>query len=293
MKRHYIISIFTTLVLILFLSSCSDLKKDLPTEESDELQIHVQGWTDTTSANFHGKAIQNNNWDMHVCQSCHGADYTGGISGKSCNICHTAPGGPQNCATCHGMPPAPALDGSTSYTAHGVGAHQIHFIGNGTYSSHSMLCDACHHMPTSIYDPAHISADGRAEVILNDPLANLTSSGITPTPTYDPSSMTCTNTFCHGAWRLPKVGSPDTTMFTTSIMTGASYAPRWNGGPVEKSCGSTTTCHTLPPNGHKPSALTICYTCHGDVMDASGNIKNKAKHINGKIDLAGGVVLAG
>ena len=260
MKRLYLILFVAIIALIFFLSSCSDLEKDLPAEESNEVQIHAQGWTDTASANFHGKAIQSNNWDIRPCQKCHGSSYTGGTSGESClnQGCHPNPGGPQNCATCHGMPPPPALDGSNSYTDRGVGAHQIHFTGNGTYSSYSMTCSMCHHMPTSIYDPEHIIADEHAEVFINDPLANISSGGVMPIPTYDTSSLTCNNTFCHGAWKLSKAGSFDTTVFTANVMTGANYAPRWNGGPVEKSCGSPATCHALPPNGHIPSALTAC-----------------------------------
>lgn len=44
-------------------------------------------------------------------------------------------------------------------------------------------------------------------------------------------------------------------------------------------------CHNNPPTGHK-SYTQACLTCHEDITTAAG----KAKHINGKIDLAGGVV---
>jgi predicted CxxxxCH...CXXCH cytochrome family protein len=56
------------------------------------------------------------------CRVCHGEDYSGGTSGKSClnEGCHTLPGGPEACGTCHGIPPTedhPASD--LCYLCHG------------------------------------------------------------------------------------------------------------------------------------------------------------------------------
>jgi hypothetical protein len=117
--------------------------------------------------------------------------------------------------------------------------------------------------------------------------SNLTTGGVAPTPAYNGTTFKCSNTFCHGAWRLKKADSPNQSIYTDVEMAGASYAPQWNGGTSQKSCG---TCHGLPPTGHAAAALSSCYTCHGDVMNASGVISNKAKHINGRIDLASGAI---
>jgi hypothetical protein len=284
MKMRNQIFVLTIISFSMIFISCSDLKddKDLPTATSDDLQFHTEEWADPNSANSHAKFIQNNGWDMRGCRTCHGSDYTGGTSGKSCYDCHNNPGGPQNCATCHGMPPPPALDGSTAYTAHGVGAHAIHLTGGGAYSSYSMNCQGCHHLPTSIYDPAHIDANGHAEVVMTDPLANLTSGGVTPVPTYDINTLKCSNTFCHGTLRLTKAGLPSDSVYIDTVIVGNNYVPQWNGGPAEKNCG---TCHGNPPTGHK-TYTQACSFCHEDVTTASG----KLKHMNGKIDLAGGVV---
>lgn len=278
-RQYFLFLIFISLAVLII--SCSELKKDLPSAASNDIIVHSAGWIDTNSIEFHGNAIKNAGWDMRSCSRCHGADYAGGSSGQSCRTCHNANGGPENCATCHGMPPPPALDGSTASTAHGVGAHVIHLNGTGAYSSYSMTCQSCHHLPTSIYDPLHINATGRALVTFTDPLASLRSGGLTPSPVYNPDSLKCMNTFCHGTWRLTKAGLSGDSVYTDTVMVGSNYAPRWNGGTVEKKCG---TCHALPPTGHK-SYSQNCSSCHVDVTTASG----KLKHMNGKIDLAGGI----
>ena len=270
------------IVCMLLAISCSDIKNNLPAATGLTSIVHSTGWIDTSSPNFHGNYIAAMAYDIRPCQQCHGADYAGGTSGKSCLVCHQQTGGPENCATCHGMPPPPSLNGGTAYTSYGVGAHLIHWNGTGAYSSYSMMCEKCHQMPTSMYGATHITSSGRANVIFADPLAALTTGGVTPMPAYNNDSLRCSNTFCHGAWRLTKSGIASDSVFIDSVMIGNNYAPRWNGGPAEKACG---TCHNNPPTGHK-SYTQACLTCHEDITTAAG----KAKHINGKIDLAGGVV---
>jgi hypothetical protein len=287
MKKHDILIILTILSLAVLFVSCSDLKKDLPTATSPELQVHGSGWIDTSSANFHGNFIQSTNYNLNTCTQCHGVNYEGGTSNNSCRKCHSGPGGPENCATCHGMPPAPDRYGNTSSTARGVGAHKIHYTGTGTISATPMVCNDCHHMPNGVSDTAHITATGYAQVYISN-LGILQTNGVAPSTSYSQSTLKCTNTFCHGNWTLPKSGLASDSVFSGTVMTGGlTNAPVWNGGPSQAVCG---TCHVIPPTGHTPSSSSNCYTCHGDVMNASGVISNKAKHMNGKIDLAGGVV---
>jgi predicted CxxxxCH...CXXCH cytochrome family protein len=279
MKRQFLNSIFTILSLMLFLISCSDLKKDLPTATMAGIKIHEQGWSDTASITFHGKAIQAEGWDIRPCQKCHGANYNGGTSGESCkNVgCHSFPAGPENCSTCHGFPPPPGVNGDPA----GAGAHQIHINGIGTLSSHAMSCQECHVFPDSIYGEGHFTPTSAVGIYFHYPLANLSSGGIKPVPTYDQNTLKCSNTFCHGTWRLVKAGLPGDTVYVDSVMVGASYSPRWNGGAIDKVCGS---CHAMPPVGHK-SYTQPCSFCHEDATVAAG----KPKHINGKIDVYGGV----
>jgi predicted CxxxxCH...CXXCH cytochrome family protein len=275
------------MIIALVAMSCSDLKNDLPATSPSTSITHSVGWTDTGSVNFHGTYIATQGYDMRPCRACHGATYTGGTSGVSCVKCHANPAGPENCATCHGsnISPAPPTDlaGNTATTARGVGAHQIHLLGTGVLSALPVACSECHVVPGSVYDAGHITSNLRAPLIFSsNTLAALPTGGQTPAASYDTSSLRCSNTFCHGAWQLRKSGLPSDSVFTGSVIVGSAYAPKWNGGPSEKTCGS---CHTLPPVGHKAYAQD-CSTCHENVLTADG----KTKHINGKIDLAGNVV---
>lgn len=266
--------------------SCSDLKNDLPTATSAVSKIHEEGWSEVSSVGFHGKAIQSDNWDIRPCKKCHGLDYKGGSSGKTCLGCHNQPGGPENCGTCHGnniaAGPPPDLSGNTSNSARGVGFHQVHLNGTGNVSSVRMVCTDCHHYPEgSIYDPQHIDGSEHAEVLITGPLATLKTGGTALLPTYDATALTCKSIYCHGAWILNKSGLPSDSVFSGTTMMGLNQSPVWNGGSAQtQSCAS---CHAMPP--HKDYSLA-CSVCHEDVTSASG----KLKHINGKIDLSGGVV---
>lgn len=62
------------------------------------------GWN--SSSQGHKKYLEENGDDISQCQICHGADYTGGLSGKTCQTCHEdfPPFKPMtefNCMTCH------------------------------------------------------------------------------------------------------------------------------------------------------------------------------------------------
>jgi predicted CxxxxCH...CXXCH cytochrome family protein len=276
MKYRFKISDFMILVAAGLLVSCSELREDLPTLAASEIQIHTAGWTDTASFDFHGIAIQKNNWDIRNCRNCHGSDYKGGSSGKSCYDCHTNPAGPENCSTCHGFPPPPSTEGYPS----GKESHQVHLFGKGTYSSTATSCQMCHTLPTSVYAEGHLDPGENGGVVITDPLATLKSGGLAPVPVYNPNTAGCSNTFCHGTWRLRKSGLASDSVYTDSVMAGAGYSPKWNGGTIEIVCGS---CHSIPPAGHKVYQQLVCSTCHEDVLTSAG----RKKHINGKIDLNG------
>jgi hypothetical protein len=69
-----------------------------------------------------------------------------------------------------------------------------------------------------------------------------------------------------------------------SVIAGANATPVWTSGESQAACG---TCHGLPPAGHIPFTVTSCVNCHSPVVDATGNISDKALHINGKINVFG------
>ena len=288
--------------------SCSELKSELPSPVSANPVVHGAGWGDPASSNFHGLYLKAQNWNYASCTTCHAQSFQGGTSGVSCSSsgCHVdasgTPKSPQACNTCHGKFNAPAgdlvsyapprnIDGDTATTAHGVGAHQKHLL-TGT-NGKTVKCQECHTVPSSVFAAGHLDTPGPAEVVFNDTLARLVTGNGTfaPSPSYDPASLRCNSTFCHGNWHARKASTPVQFQyaFADSVIMGANASPRWTGGSTEASCGS---CHGLPPTGHIGAGaldVTTCGNsgCHPGVVDDAGNILDKTKHINGKIDVLG------
>jgi len=182
-----------------------------------------------------------------------------------------ASNGLSDCTTCHGLPPA-------------TDAHAIHFTAdtgaNGGVPHAQLTCLHCHKNVTSVTDPDHINrADGTlvpvpAEVRFDEPasLAAVTQPGATRagTPAYDKTARTCSNVYCHGAGL--KVAAKN-----------AGASPAWGAPQGSVHCGD---CHGIPPADHASGITQLaCHRCHGDAIDASGNV-NPATHVNGKVDLA-------
>lgn len=263
---------------------------------------HKSGWKQTGNSLFHGVYLKNNNWNLQSCQNCHGSNYDGGsITDKGCmsSGCHIDEAqnkkSPEACNTCHGKFNSPAnliiswapprgIDGSTDSTHRSVGAHQMHLstgkIGN------SLKCNECHNVPVQVFSTGHLDSNLPAEVVMNDTLARLiTGNGsLVPNPAYDNVSLRCSNTYCHGNWKLRRANSTNQFGYADSIMVGANYSPLWNGGASEAVCGS---CHGLPPTGHIASNINACTNCHTGVVNNAGQIIDKTKHINGKINVFG------
>jgi predicted CxxxxCH...CXXCH cytochrome family protein len=251
--------------------------------------VHREGIVDPVSDNFHGKYIKNNNWEMRTCQPCHGEKYAGGLVSPTCNDCHTYLGGPENCTTCHGgstsNAPPKDLNGNTSTSERGVGAHQAHLQENSI--GKMLRCTECHNVPGGVYTPGHIDSDNRAEVVMNNPLANLLTNDpstseydpslplFEPDPLYNSSTLSCSNTYCHGNF---KNGNLNNIVVWTD--------------PASAECG---TCHgnatsplpkTNSEGGSHPGS-TNCSICHSGVVDADLNIINPSKHIDGLLNLFG------
>lgn len=294
MKMKYFLII--NLVLLstgLFFLGCSELQTNI--EQPQTVTAHESGIVDSDSPDFHGKLVKANNWDMRACMQCHGTDYKGGLVEQSCFTCHNQPTGPENCSTCHGTETSPApprdLDGNVTKTDRGVGAHQVHLAGN--LKGKLISCAECHVVPTSTYQNGHIEGDIRAEVLMQNYLALLTTNDpstseydsslplFVPNAVYNLSDQTCSNTYCHGNF---KNGNP-------------TNKPVWND-PNTSACG---TCHgdpTKPTNreralpktpddgGTHPTNL-ICSDCHGGVLNSNMNFTNPSKHIDGLLNLNG------
>jgi hypothetical protein len=254
------------------------------------------------AAGGHSLYLRANNYPLIQCQTCHGSTYTGGTitniscSGSGCHVDASGnPKSPESCNTCHGTfsaagndtlswaPPA-SLTGDTASSARGVGAHQVHLRGTGKYSTSQIACVGCHVVPTSVYTSGHFDTPQPAEVIITASLAKVTSGGLIPSPTYDSQTLHCSDTYCHGNWRVRKSSSSYSWVFTDSVISGNNYAVQWNGGSAEAACG--TTCHANPPKGHVNfGSTTSCTQCH--YKNVSNEAWVKSTHINGKINLYG------
>lgn len=135
--------------------------------------IHPTGIADPASPDFHGKLIAAGGWSFAPCQVCHGNDFAGGTSGKSCLKCHAD--GPTSCTTCHALPPA-------------TGAHTAH--------TKKYACSECHVVPQRYSDVGHLFAsDGKVISRATLTFGPLAMSG-GATPAWDGAA--CANTYCHG-----------------------------------------------------------------------------------------------
>lgn len=274
------------------LSACSD-PQDAPLQPENKVAIHPAGWQRSSSPNFHGIAIAADNYNLIPCQQCHGNDYLGGVVGVDCLPCHSQPDGPEACNTCHGefrgdatnlitSAPPRGLGNETDSTSVAVGAHRVHLL---YYADVRQTCGECHNVPNRLNAPGHLDGDGRADVVFNGQLAVLATEGGArqPSPIYGGTTFSCQNTYCHGNWGLLASQSPASFIYTADKMEGSNAAPVWNNAETA-ACG---TCHGLPPTGHREFAITACANCHSSVIDGNGNIIDKSKHINGKVNVFG------
>ena len=254
---------------------------------------HPTGWV--TGANSHIPFIKTNGYDLNSCKSCHGQNYAETKVNNSCLTCHTKQGGPEACTTCHGdangdvanlltAAPPRGLDGETDPSSPAVGSHKAHFDYFNNFTA-TAICQECHTVPANFSAASHIDADARAEAPLAGALAAMRTEGGNRIPAglYDTNANTCGNTYCHGNWGLVKSQSANDFIFTADKIEGNNTSPKWTD-PSTAACG---TCHGLPPTGHQPFDLDVCYICHGDVVDFNGIIIDKTKHVNGKVNLLG------
>ena len=257
---------------------------------------HAAGFANGST---HAAYLYNLNYPLASCQTCHGTTYNGGaIATVTCmrSGCHAdasnTPRSPESCNTCHGdftaaasnflaSAPPKSVSGETATTYRGVGAHQKHLVTNTV--GVAVKCQECHTVPTQVSSTGHLGTLP-AELAFNDKLAQLPSAGGTfiPRPSYDPSALKCSNTYCHGNWKLRKSTSASQFAYNDSVMVGLNYSPTWTTGAADASCGS---CHGLPPKGHIAVPLSTCGSCHFGIVSTDGKIIDKAKHINGKINV--------
>src|SRR5690554_6075582 len=98
--KYYFYIVFPLLISLLIFAGCSELEPGI--SQPQALSVHKPGILTPGHANFHGTLVKENGWSMKECQSCHAADFSGGVAGATCLNCHSGDRGPESCNTCHG-----------------------------------------------------------------------------------------------------------------------------------------------------------------------------------------------
>jgi predicted CxxxxCH...CXXCH cytochrome family protein len=215
-------------------------------------------------AENHASYLRTNDFPLEVCQKCHGTDFNTVINDTSCTDCHTHASGPGACNSCHGnfsadsinaanqAPPAD-VNRDTASAEVGVGAHQAHLMEG--LLANAFSCSECHTVPSSWSSVGHIDPSP-AELTWGN-LATQDSL----TPQWDSTTATCSNTYCH-----------------------LNASPIWT--QVDGSQAQCGSCHALPPPPPHTTS-TACQACHGEVVDASYDIIDKSKHVDGIVEVQG------
>ena len=108
---------------------------------------HPIGWTNPADNNFHGKYLQQNNFDLAACSECHGRSFSSS-----------------------GAPPKDVA-GNVLTVNRTVGAHATHLAG-GNFSR-PVECGECHLVPVGIIDAGHIDDSPHAELVFGSQATNL------------------------------------------------------------------------------------------------------------------------
>jgi predicted CxxxxCH...CXXCH cytochrome family protein len=287
-------SIITLCVLAFF--GCSKLKNDNPAAISTDVAVHPDGFASPASANFHGKNIADPVTDAKACTQCHGTNFNGGSSQKSCNACHKHDDGisPTSanfhgkfaaakswnlsaCKTCHGADYSGGMSGKTCLSCHNK--------PNGPEN-----CTTCHGSGTNAAPPKDIagntspSARGvgahQAHLIGGELGKGLQCSNchVVPSSLTSPGHITTTPNaqilFDTAGIAFTKSNVSGTTYYTAGAPTVVPN-PSYSSATIK--C-SNTYCHGNFKNGNPTNApmwndttaaVVACGTCHGDVTKAT------------------------
>jgi predicted CxxxxCH...CXXCH cytochrome family protein len=198
-----------------------------------------------------------------LCSTCHGdvIDAAMRFKAPELHVNGVVELSAERCTQCHGSgddaaPPADTR-GRTARTELGVGAHGVHLSGGS--SARALECHECHRVPAAVDDFAH--ADGLpAEVELG---------GVARTserePSWDRSSASCGDSWCHGP----------------GLERGA-VSPAWTStAPLR--CAD---CHGMPPRSPHPQ-ISDCSACHGDIVAPDdATIIDRQRHVDGIVDVS-------
>ncbi len=136
---------------------------------------HPEQWTVSSSEDFHGKFLRSKEFDLSICQLCHGDNFSGGSSNVSCYKCHTQyphvptwlGGTPEShgavlkaaeydfstCESCHGSDLLGGSSGVSCKKCHTTFPHETGWVSDSPQSHAAILksmdynlesCTLCH-----------------------------------------------------------------------------------------------------------------------------------------------------
>lgn len=184
----------------------------------------------------------------------------GGCGGSS-HASHDSSG--TDCVGCH--------DGTTAPSPTS-GAHAAHVSG-GAYSA-GASCAECHqdrlasHATNTTPTVAFGDLADQTDRILDPGLASPRTGSAAAS--YDATTGTCSNVYCHGA--------------TLDGSTGTVVTPAWTSTAGVSGCDA---CHAAAPslNGFHPASTSTCSKCHAGTVDGTNAILAAGGlHVNGVAD---------
>lgn len=215
------------------------------------------------SAEAHQQLIASLDWDLGECSGCHGSDYSGGRTGASCLSCHPGPNGPEDCTTCHWLPPVNDDGLPYGMLTGAAGAHSVHV-------SKGYACTECHPQVNGISHADALPAEvtfADAEIANVDPYQPVYFSSGDPLN----GNGSCGSVYCHSD---AQGGDPNRAVY-------------WHGEPL--ACGD---CHSVPPTSPLHPEDNTCHHCHLHV-DPNSNYSvpdsirflDDDLHVNGVINV--------
>lgn len=242
-------------------------------------RMHPQGFSDPRAGAFHGTVLRGERWlrmldseTEGACGRCHeGAPVRPeGVSGGArdatpCTDCHSRPGGPVACNTCHGhgnvaYPPRDLCFFPETLAAGGW--HLSHVRPGGEFNRDGIACSTCHAEPPT---PESILADLSAGDHGDDAEVRFDLAVAGDEATWDQGTKSCV-VACHSRG-------------------GARATVHWDDTD-EIQCGD---CHAIPPADHYAGA---CTRCHAEPNATGSTLADGPLHLNGRVDLGDGTVAA-
>ncbi len=212
-----------------------------------------QAWLDVNSATFHGDAATA---DIDSCKQCHGSDFLGGISGKSCSECHFGPTGsknpPNEGAWTHGTTP----HSSSNFTDASAVCAQCHTTSR-LYSNGPAACHDCHAGATHPVGQAWLDVNS-ATFHGASALADIDSCAACHGSDFLGGSSGRSCSECHfgptGSRNPPNEGS------WTHGLTGHHSSTNFTAEATATIC---TQCHDTNRGFSPPRPPETCHDCHG------------------------------